>query len=454
MAKTLKFIDLFAGLGGLRIGLEQAADTAGLKAKCVFTSEIKPSAIEAYCHNFPGEFIHGDIASVATNDIPDFDVLLAGFPCQPFSSAGNRLGFADTRGTLFFEIERILRDKKPTAFILENVEGLVTHDRRNPKDKIGNTLQVILSKLEELGYLVSWSVFDASKFGLPQKRKRVYIVGSKKTKIDLSGFENSRSILGDVLEKAPSSSLQIDTLLTRKLLAKFDLESLQGLQIKDKRGGANNIHSWDLELKGSVNARQRELMERILRQRRRKSWAESKGIPWADGMPLSVDEIATFTADLFDRKDFRNHLKKELEDLRHKGYLAFEAPKKGTSHPGYNIVVGKLSFDISHILDSKSQTPTLVATDVTRLAVTDKKMGFRRLSVREGLRLFGFPDTYEIPETISYSKAFDLLGNSVTLNVVQMVSERVLRTNFYIVKLSPDALLKASLQVSAAFDPR
>jgi DNA (cytosine-5)-methyltransferase 1 len=143
--ETIKFIDLFAGLGGLRVGLERAANASGLEAECVFTSEIKPHAIKAYELNFPGEVITGDITQVAEQDIPNFDVLLAGFPCQPFSSAGKGLGFSDTRGTLFFEIERILKHHSPRAFILENVEGLVTHDRRNKTDKIGNTLTVVFA---------------------------------------------------------------------------------------------------------------------------------------------------------------------------------------------------------------------------------------------------------------------------------------------------------------------
>ena len=152
--KTIRVIDLFAGLGGIRLGFEHGMEKLGFQTKCVFTSEIKKYAIKAYQNHFGNEKICGDITQIKTEDIPDFDVLLAGFPCQPFSSAGKGLGFSDTRGTLFFEIERILKDRMGSdnpvkAFLLENVEGLVNHDN-------GNTLTVIIDKLEALGYKVSW----------------------------------------------------------------------------------------------------------------------------------------------------------------------------------------------------------------------------------------------------------------------------------------------------------
>ena len=142
---------MFAGIGGIRCGLEQAAREKGLTPVCVLTSEIKPYAVNVLKQNHPAETITGDITKVDTKNIPDFDILCAGFPCQAFSSAGKRMGFADTRGTLFFEVERILRDKRPKGFILENVEGLVNHDG-------GKTLQVIVDRLIALGYKFDYRV--------------------------------------------------------------------------------------------------------------------------------------------------------------------------------------------------------------------------------------------------------------------------------------------------------
>ncbi|MDR1033945.1 MAG: DNA (cytosine-5-)-methyltransferase [Bifidobacteriaceae bacterium] len=432
MQKKIRYIDLFAGLGGIRIGLEQALSACGLEGECVFTSEIKPHAISVYQKNFPNEQMHGDITKVAVDNIPDFDVLLAGFPCQPFSSAGSRRGFLDTRGTLFFNIEEILMQKKPKAFLLENVEGLVSHDKTDKNKPIGRTLETILSHLQDLGYKVSWQLLDASEYGVPQKRKRIYIAGSLNNAIDLSNFAKTPSKLSDVLESITDDSLRINKPITQKLLQKYELKDLVGKQIKDKRGGKNNIHSWDIELKGAVSDEQKDILEALLRHRRRKDWAELKQIKWSDGMPLTLQDIASFHLGAIYNSDGNlQHLKDILDDLVVKKYLAYETPKQAPNREdlrGYNIVAGKLSFDISNILDPDCLTPTLVAMDVTKMAVIDKK-GFRRLSTREGLRLFGFPESYDI-SPVSYTDAFDLLGNSVSINAIKLVSERVIEACF------------------------
>lgn len=159
----LKFIDLFSGLGGFRIALEDK------NCKCVFSSEIDKFVCDVYERNF-NERPNGDITKIKSEDIPDFNILCAGFPCQPFSIGGLRKGFEDTRGTLFFEVARILKDKKPEAFILENVKGIVNHDN-------GNTLKVILSTLNELGYEYSYKVLNALDYDIPQNRERWYCVG-------------------------------------------------------------------------------------------------------------------------------------------------------------------------------------------------------------------------------------------------------------------------------------
>lgn len=430
-SNTVKFIDLFAGLGGIRLGFEKAFKDAGMETECVMTSEIKPYAVKTLKHNFEHDFLAGDIFGIRNEFIPEFDFLLGGFPCQPFSAGGKRQGFLDTRGTLFFEIERILRDKKPYGFILENVEGLVKHDLENKNDEIGRTLKTILHTLEsDLGYKTSWKVFDSLEFGLPQSRKRIFIVGTRDEKIDLTGHEPQFKTLENVLEKG-LPTLKSDFI--DKLLSHFSLEDLYGKSIKDKRGGDNNIHSWDIEIKGSVSKRQTEILNQLFKQRRKKQWAEEIGIDWMDGMALTLEQINTFI-DLS-----KAELKTLLEDLTKKGYLKFEHPKKlvktqtengiatsreydETKPKGYNIVTGKLSFEVNKVLDPKDIAPTLVATDVSRLAVPDGN-GLRRLTIREGLRLFGYPEWYEIP-TKEYD-AFDLLGNTVAVPVVEFVANKL-----------------------------
>ena len=163
--KDFKFIDLFAGIGGIRIAFESVG------GKCVFSSEVDIHAQKTYQTNF-GEEPHGDITKVNPLDIPDFDVLCAGFPCQPFSQAGYKLGFEDTRGTLFFNIAEIIKEKKPKAFFLENVRGLLKHDE-------GKTFQVIEKVIEELGYSFYYKIVRASDFNLPQHRPRLFMVGFK-----------------------------------------------------------------------------------------------------------------------------------------------------------------------------------------------------------------------------------------------------------------------------------
>jgi len=418
----IKFVDLFAGIGAIRLGLEQACQSLGFENECVLTSEIKTSAIQVYQENFQQDKMWGDITTISTQQIPDFDILLAGFPCQPFSSAGTRQGFLDTRGTLFFEIERILKDKSPFGFLLENVEGLVQHDD-------GRTLTTIVNKLEQLGYQVKYDILNAKDFGVPQDRKRVYIAGTKTNTISLNFSKNAQPRLLDILETGCPT---LQTNFAKKLLQQYSIEELYGKSIKDKRGGEDNIHSWDLELKGNVSLVQRELLNLLLKQRRRKIWSAKKGIHWMDGIPLTVDEIATFYP--------HPKLAEMLDDLANKGYLKYEHPKdiqevinkdgnkvkkreyKFDLPKGYNIVVGKLSFPINKVLAPDDIAPTLVATDMQKLAVVDGQ-GLRCLTIREGLRLFGFPENYHI--NLPITKAFDLLGNTVVVPIVREIAERI-----------------------------
>lgn len=166
MAKqnNITFIDLFAGIGGIRLGFEANG------GECVFSSEWDRDAAITYEANF-GEKPAGDITKIDTADIPDFDVLLAGFPCQPFSIIGRKQGFShETQGTLFFDIERIIKAKKPRAFLLENVRNLTSHDE-------GRTFKIIREHLKDLGYTVHHKVLNARDFGVPHNRQRIIIVG-------------------------------------------------------------------------------------------------------------------------------------------------------------------------------------------------------------------------------------------------------------------------------------
>ncbi len=169
--EKIKFIDLFCGIGGFRVAMDEACHENNLISDCVFSSDIDPFCQESYENNF-GERPFGDITKINPIDIPDHQILFAGFPCQPFSIIGQMKGFEDTRGTLFFHLANIIKVKNPKAFILENVKQLVGHNN-------GQTLKVILKTLRELGYHVQYAVLNALDYGLPQKRERVIIVGHR-----------------------------------------------------------------------------------------------------------------------------------------------------------------------------------------------------------------------------------------------------------------------------------
>lgn len=211
-------------------------------------------------------------------------------------------------------------------------------------------------------------------------------------------------------------------------------------QLRIKEVGSDNIHSWDLELKGKITEDQKELLSKLLKERRKKKWAEEIGIKWMDGMPLTVNQIKSFYN--------KSNLEEMLDDLEKKGYVKKEYPKQEitfvsndgkvtrkrvqdeSKEIGYNIVAGKLSFEYNKILDPNDIAPTLVAMDVDKLGIIDNG-GIRSLSLREGLRLFGYPETYTLEDFDNKKdkkNGFDLLGNTVVINVVKEVSERIANT--------------------------
>jgi DNA (cytosine-5)-methyltransferase 1 len=207
---SLRIIDLFAGIGGFRLAFNT------LNAMCVFSSEIDKYARKTYLENF-GDLPEGDITKIDERSIPDFDILCAGFPCQAFSIAGKRAGFEDTRGTLFFDVARIIKYKKPKAIFLENVKGLVSHNK-------GKTLEIILNVLRnDLGYHVPHpQILNAKDFGVPQNRERIFIVGFR-NKEAADSFEFPKSInvnttFADVREK--------NTVLSKYYLSERYLQTL------------------------------------------------------------------------------------------------------------------------------------------------------------------------------------------------------------------------------------
>ena len=219
--KKYKAIDLFAGIGGIRLGFSNAFKE---NIEFVFSSEIDKYAQQTYKANF-GEIPHGDITKIDEKDIPLHDILLAGFPCQAFSIAGKRLGFEDTRGTLFFEVARIVKYHKPKIVFLENVKGFVNHDK-------GNTFKVVKETLEDLGYKVYSKVLNAKDFGIPQNRERIYIVAF----LDDIEFEFPEPL---------NSDISIKSKLENDVSEKYYYNNKPLFQkIKDDIVSENSIYQW------------------------------------------------------------------------------------------------------------------------------------------------------------------------------------------------------------------
>lgn len=307
---NIKFIDLFSGLGGFRLAFNSVG------ASCVFSSDIDKWANQTYFENF-GEYPKGDITKINSDEIPEHDILCAGFPCQPFSIAGRRLGFSDTRGTLFFEIERILKSKKPKSFILENVRGLVNHDK-------GNTFKTIKTSLEDLGYTIFYKILNSRDFGVPQNRERIYIVGFNK-KVDF----------------------------------KFPKPLNQNINV---------IHFLESDVRNH-----------------------------------DLSEIA------------KNHLEKHHAELMKKKKLDKNHPLFATEIRPSRCVFR--NDGLSPCLTAKMGT----GGNNVPVLVSEK----RKLTVRECLRIQGYPDNYKIKN--NHSQSYKQIGNSVSVPVIKMIAEEMIK---------------------------
>lgn len=287
----LRFIDLFAGVGGIRLGFERACAVHDVEAECVLSSEIDDKACETYIKNFEDN-PKLDITTLNEKDVPDCDVVLAGFPCQAFSVAGKRGGFEDTRGTLFFDVARIIKEKRPKMFLLENVKGLVNH-------KSGQTLSIILNVLnDELGYDVHYKVLNSKYFGVPQNRERIYIVGfDKKTDFVFPDNTCDDTCIYDILE---------DCVVDEKYyISKKYYESLKrhknrhvekgngfGYDIRPMTGIANTVVCGGMGRERNLicDTRNSRLSENVnddcIRKMTPREWERLQGFPddWTDGV--------------------------------------------------------------------------------------------------------------------------------------------------------------------------
>lgn len=412
----IRFIDLFAGVGGIRLGATMALNKQGIESECVLSSEIDEKACETYELNF-GEHPSGDVKAIT--EIEPFDLLLAGFPCQPFSYAGKRKGFGDTRGTLFFEIERILEAYQPKAFLLENVRGLYTHDE-------GRTFATIMEKLHNLGYGTYDMLLNSSDFAVPQNRVRLYILGIKGYTPEMSLTTNlgaadshafkkelnlnrssMRKTVGEILEDEVPEKYYCSEAFEGQLRSAIgdDLSKLHGYRLIDYRGG-QSLHSWELGKKGKCSAAEIKFMNLLIQNRRKPIFGTEQ-----DGKKLTLDQIRTFYTN--------DDIMEVIESLLAKKYLKAENGK-------YNPVCGNMSFEVFKFLDPDSISITLTSSDSNRLGVIQNNRP-RRITPRECARIQGFPDTFIVNPSDEY--AYKQFGNSVSVPVIEAVISDFLKYN-------------------------
>ncbi len=363
--KKIRFVDLFAGIGGMRLGFERAADSLKLISECVLSCELDADSRSVYEENF-GEYPLGDIRLI--DELPPHEVLLAGFPCQPFSYAGRQAGFGDTRGTLFFEITRLIDTYKPVAFILENVRGLLSNDK-------GRTLETIKHEFKIRGYSFDAFLLNSANFELPQNRLRVYLVGVlnstpkfhlySETKPLDSYSDNPDEIpwldpeckpitVADILEEEADKKYNCSREFVNALKRKFngDLNGVHGMRIID-RIGSNSIYSWELGLRGKCTADEIKLMNSFILNRRDNEFGKGR-----DHKMLTKEQIRSF----FPHKKLE-HL---LNSLVAKNYL-----KKVKSK--YKTMTGNFSFEVYKFLEPNKIAVTLVASDANKLGVYYQK---------------------------------------------------------------------------------
>lgn len=310
--------------------------------------------------------------------------------CQTFSYAGKRMGLDDTRGTLFYELARIMKDKQPQWAIFENVKGLLTHDG-------GQTFETILHTFYSLGYHVSFQVMDAKYYGVANSRPRVFIVCHRDTEIQMRIPVQQTIPFSSIKETLPPEESEY----TRKLLAKYTPEYLRGKKVTDKAKSKNIIHTWEFEARGPVNGTQIKIMEHL-----RDQYINGKG---SKGSNYEV--LASHFGDIKD----------DIEDLLTKRYIQYKEKEDE-----YRVLAGELSGHFTRFVDPRKPLPTLVATSLPHMGVVEDT-GIRKVSLHEATRALGFPEGYKLPDTISETWAYDLLGNTVAPPVVKLIMDEIIK---------------------------
>jgi DNA (cytosine-5-)-methyltransferase len=381
----MKFIDLFAGIGGFRFGMESAGH------ECVAFCEIDKFARASYkaIHNTEGELELHDITTVTDEEIRNIghvDVICGGFPCQAFSIAGHRRGFEDTRGTLFFEIARFASILKPKYLFLENVKGLLNHDK-------GNTFETILSALDELGYDVEWQVLNSKDFGVPQNRERVFIIGHLRGQRGRKVFP-----IGGENEKSSAKRLGINILGNTK----NPNGTAQGTRdiVHDPKGIVGTLTATDYKGPKQVAIPNEIKKYGVLQP----NFNQSGVVYETDGISPT---IRTMQGGGLEPKI-------RVREATKQGYAeASVGDSVNLSHPNSKTRRGRVGEGIAN---------TLVTGDSQGVVMPNFRI--RKLTPRECWRLQGFPDWAfdKAQEVNSNSQLYKQAGNSVTVNVIKEIA--------------------------------
>ncbi len=441
--KTIRYIDLFGGVGGFRLGIERATDEINRQeeitehsqsksdmqnsevrtrewkqnvCKCVFYSDIDKYAVQTYNKNFNENYEPTDIRTIEADKLPDFDMLCGGFPCQAFSIAGKRGGFEDTRGTLFFEIARIIKAKKPKIIFLENVKGLLSHGKstfktawHSERSEGGKTFQVILETISELGYDVQWMVLNSKFFGVPQNRERVFIIGSLRgtSRPEILPFRESNTETKRMEQKKeiiiyPTLSTELSHSTGRDFFrngaSKIILAQKSAREIArvyNPKGIAPTLH---IKTGG---------------------WQEPKivQVPMRKeidngGRITERNDGISYTLGGGGRNSGRNLIIPTNTKL---GYDIAEEKQDGI-----RLQYGESKTARGRVVKGASQSLQANSTP----GVLDN-MQIRRLTPIECERLQGFPDNWT--EGVSDTQRYKQMGNAVTVNVIQAIAEKLLK---------------------------
>lgn len=442
---TLTFVDLFAGIGGMHMGMVQAATAAGFSAELLLACELNPDAQDVYEKNF-GVRPFSDVRELQS--IPATDVLLAGFPCQAFSYGGAKKGFGDPRGTLFFEIMRLVdNSERPPVMVFENVAGLVTHDQ-------GRTFATIRHEVEQRNYSFDWFYLNSANHGLPQNRLRIYMICvdlerfpkpgdfelvSDKGPKDSHSYDSQPSLfkevarvrVADILEDNPPALYDVSDAFQTALWAAVERRGLDihGLRLIDYRGG-NSVHSWELGLRGICTEEEIDFMNTFILERRKKKFGNHQ-----DGKLLTLEQIASFWQ--------RPGLTDMLDNLCRMGYIQRinEYGGENTFTTTYKPVSGNFSFEVFKFLDLDGISITLVSSDAERLGVFHNGRT-RRITPREAARLQGFPEDFQPHQTDR--KAYIQFGNAVSVTVAAAAIGEALRVSGGAGRVIPNTLAESS----------